>query len=120
MSKLIIANGPFLPPSQSVLFQAAADQWSRLVDAWLQNEHAPDREALFEGVAQYKQFIDPAKLAEALQMLPEMEKEPRVVILYQIDRLARVDHLPNEQFWQMFSDAAFQQSMLKTLLQNKG
>jgi hypothetical protein len=114
MSKLIMANGPFLPASQSVLFETARDQWSRLVGAWLQNEHAPDREALSECVAQYTEFIDVANLTETLRMLPEADKETRVSLLYQIDRLAVLDQLPNESLWQVFSDATFQQSMLKT------
>ncbi len=118
MSKLIIANGPFLPASQSILFQTAPSQWNQLVDAWLQNEHAPDREALGECVAQYRDFTEITKLTEILRMLPDADRETRSAMLYQIDRLAILGQLPMEPLWRLFSDAIYQQSVLKTFDDN--
>jgi tetratricopeptide (TPR) repeat protein len=114
MSKLIIANGPFLPPSQNILFRTNPDQWSRLVETWLKNQQAPDREALSECVAQFRDFVDPEKLTEALRILPETDKKTRVAILYQIDRLAILDQLPHDPLWIVVSDGSFQKVMLKT------
>lgn len=114
MSKLILASGPFLPTSQSVLVQSAPERWSRLVEAWLQNEHAPDREVLSVCVAQYKDFIDPARLNEALRILPETDKKTRVSILYQIDRLATLDQLPHYPLWKVLSDDDSQKAMLRS------
>ncbi len=112
VAKLIIANGPFLPAPQSVLFRSASDQWSHLVETWLQNDKAPDQEALSECVKQSREFVDPERLTEAIRILPEADKPTRVAILYQVDRLATLEQLPHDPLWKAMSDEAYQKSML--------
>lgn len=116
ITKLIIANGPFVPAQtpQGVLFCLAADQWKNIVDNWLQNDAAPDRDSLAHCVTQYKGLTDPPKLEEAIQFLPTADKETRAGILYQVDRLARLDHLPADPLWRAISNEKFQQAMLES------